>query len=126
MQRTSAINTHQRVALLVTLAASILVMLLHFPFDGYVTKFETTLPSFTACPRGDLQSMRALGAEAFNNALAACQPKSVITELLITDWHSNGAPIFWFASLLHALATILSVLLIGLAWFFSARSGERR
>ncbi|MDF4205194.1 hypothetical protein P2W50_01120 [Pseudomonas protegens] len=121
MQKESVINKHQRIALLLTLAMTILVLLLHFPFDGYVTEITSTVPSFTRCPKADLQTMRAMGAEEFNNALAACQEKVFVTELPISDWRSNGAPIYWFASPIHALATALSILLIGLAWFFSVR-----
>ncbi|MCK9814605.1 hypothetical protein M1B35_10830 [Pseudomonas sp. MAFF 302046] len=128
MQKDSAIwniNAHQRFALLATLAMSILVLLLHFPFDGYVTEYSYTSPSLTVCPRGDLlQKMRELGAEEFNKAMVACQDKDVPVELPMSDWRSNGAPVYWFSSPIHAIATIISILVIGLAWFFSARSKQ--
>jgi len=121
MQKDSVINKNQRIAMLLTLAMTILVLLLHFPFDGYVTEVTSAVPSFTKCPKADLQTMRTMGVEEFNNALAACEEKVFITKLPISDWSSIGAPAYWFTSPIHALATTLSILLIGLAWFFSVR-----
>lgn len=107
---------------LTTLTMSILVLLLHFPFDGYVSEYSYEVPSFTACPQGDLkQRLRELGAEKFNKAIQACQDEYVTKELPISDWRSNGAPIDWFASPTHALASILAIWVIGLVWYLSAR-----
>ncbi|KPY25678.1 hypothetical protein [Pseudomonas coronafaciens] len=52
-----AYNPHQRTALLVTLALSLLVLLLHFPFDGYVTESSSIIPSFIGCPKGDPKAL---------------------------------------------------------------------
>lgn len=115
-------NLQQRLALLTTLALSILVLLLHFPFDGYVTESSYTVPSLTACLKGDPKALlRELGAEQFNTAISACQDKYVTKELPFTDWRSNGAAIYWLTSPTHALTTILCILLLGLSWFFSVR-----
>lgn len=116
-------STHRCVALLATLALSILVLLLHFPFDGYVTESSYTVPSFTACPKGDPEALlRQLGAELFNTAISACQDKYVTNELPFTDWRSNGAAIYWLASPTHALTAFLCILVFGLSWFFSVRA----
>ncbi|MBH3370910.1 hypothetical protein I5R92_26825 [Pseudomonas carnis] len=124
MQKDSAIrkiNAH-RLVLLATLTVLILILLLHFPFDGYANEYSYSVPSLTACPKGDLiQKMRELGAEEFNKAVLACQDDFVTKELPISDWRSNGAPIYWFASPVHALVTALAILTIGLVWFFSVR-----
>lgn len=115
-------NSQQRVALLAALAFSLLILLLHFPFDGYVTESSYTVPSLTTCPKGDPKALlRELGAEQFNKALSACQDKFVTNELPFTEWRSNGATIYWLAFPIHALTTILSILVIGLSWFFSVR-----
>lgn len=68
--------------------------------------------------------MRELGAEEFNKALVACQDKDMTVDLPMSDWRSNGAPVYWFSSPIHALVTIISILIIGLARFFSARSKQ--
>ncbi|MGU9817584.1 hypothetical protein ACU684_19565 [Pseudomonas sp. LF135] len=124
MQKDSAIwktNAH-RLVLLATLTMLILVLLLHFPFEGYVSEYSYSVPPLTACPKGDLvQKMRELGAEEFNKAIQACQPDFVTKELPISDWRSNGAPIYWFASPVHTFVTVLAILIIGLACFFSIR-----
>lgn len=71
------VSSAQRISLLTTLALSILILLLHFPFDGYATQHSYTVPSFTACPKGDLKErLRELGAEEFNKTLTACQGRS--------------------------------------------------
>lgn|GEM_PF-2707350 len=112
-------NSQPRVALLATMAFSILILLLHFPFDGYVTESSYTVPSFTACPKGDPKTLlRELGAEQFNKAISACQDKIVTNELPFTEWRSTGAAVYWLASPIHALATIFAILVIGLSWFF--------
>ncbi|MGX5797707.1 hypothetical protein ACWHY4_28815 [Pseudomonas sp. E2-15] len=124
MQKGSAIQKAniKRQVLLATLTMSLLVLLLHFPFDGYVAEYSYSVPSLTACPKGDLmQKMRELGAEEFNKAIQDCQPDFVTKELPISDWRSVGAPIYWFASPIHALVTVLAILIIGLACFFSFR-----
>lgn len=119
-------NSQPRVALLATMAFSILILLLHFPFDGYVTKSSYTVPSLTACPKGDPKTLlRELGARQFNKALVACQDKYVTNELPFTEWRSTGAAIYWLASPVHALATILAILVIGLSWFITARPRHR-
>ncbi len=111
-----------RWVVLTTFTLSILVLLLHFPFDGYVSEYSYTVPSFTACPQGDLkQRLRELGAEEFNKAIQACSDDYVTKEFPISDWRSNGAPIYWFASPIHALASILAIWVIGLVWYFSVR-----
>jgi len=124
MQKDSAIwkTNVYRLVLLATLTMLILVLLLHFPFDGYVSDYSYSIPSLTACPKGDLtEKMRELGAEEFNKAIQACQDAFVTKELPISDWRSNGAPIYWFASPVHAFVTVLAILIIGLACFFSIR-----
>lgn len=119
------VNSQQRAALLATLALSILVLLLHFPFDGYVSEYSYTVPSLTACPKGDpTESLRKLGAEAFNKVISACQDEYVTKELPLTEWRSSGAAIYWLAFPMHALAVVISILIIGLACFFSARQSR--
>lgn len=118
---TGKTNVH-RLILLATLTMLIVVLLLHFPFDGYVSEYSYSVPSLTACPKGDLmQKMRELGADEFNKAIRACQDAFVTKVLPISDWRSNGAPIYWFASPVHAFVTVLAILIIGLACFFSIR-----
>jgi hypothetical protein len=115
-------NPQRRAALLATLALSILILLLHFPFDGYVTESNYTVPSFTVCPKGDPKALlRELGAEQFNTAISSCQDRYVTNELPFNDWRSNGAAIYWLASPTHALAAFLCTLVLGLSWFFSIR-----
>ena len=112
----------QRAVLLGTLTMSLLVLLLHFPFDGYVAEYSYSVPPLTTCPKGDLmQKMRELGAEEFNKAIQACQPDFVTKELPFSEWRSNGSPIHWFASPIHALVTVLAILITGLACFVSVR-----
>ncbi|RMU83434.1 hypothetical protein ALP22_200170 [Pseudomonas coronafaciens pv. porri] len=116
-----AYNPHQRTALLVTLALSLLVLLLHFPFDGYVTESSSIIPSFIGCPKGDPKALlRELGAEQFNAAISACQDKYVTNELSFTSWRSNGAAIYWLTSPTHALTAVLCIIVFGLSWFSSA------
>ncbi|MGV6953161.1 hypothetical protein [Pseudomonas chlororaphis] len=80
------INVYQRFGIFSTLAAMLLVVLLHFPFDGYDNEYSYTIPPLTPCPRGDLlTTMREIGAEKFNEALAACQDKYVIEERPFSD-----------------------------------------
>lgn len=68
-----------------------------------------------------MEKMRELGAERFCKAFQVCQNAFVAKELPISDWRSNGAPIYWFASPVHAFVTALAILIIGLACFFSIR-----
>lgn len=119
------ISSAQRIALLTTLALSILILLLHFPFDGYATQHSYTVPSFTACPKGDLKErLRELGAEEFNKTLTACQGTFVVAELPLSQWRSNGAAIYWLASPIHTLATVIFIITFGIASFFAMRSPQ--
>jgi hypothetical protein len=118
-----SVNSNQRIALLTTVALSILIILLHFPFDGYVTQHRYIVPSFTACPKGDLkEKLRELGAEEFNKALAECQGKFVISDLPPSEWQSKGAAIYWLASPIHTLLAVISIITFGSVWFFAMRS----
>ncbi len=119
------VSSNQRIALLATLALSALILLLHFPFDGYTTQHSYTVPSFTACPKGDLKErLRELGAEKFNNTLTACQGKFVVAELPLSEWRSNGAAIYWLASPIHTLVAVISIITFGIASFFAMRSPQ--
>jgi len=119
------VSSKQRTTLLATLALSTLILLLHFPFDGYATQHSYTVPSFTACPKGDLkEKLRELGAEEFNRTLIACQGKLVVTELPLSEWRSTGAAIYWLASPIHALVAVISVITFGIASFFAMRSPQ--
>ncbi|MHB2242071.1 hypothetical protein [Pseudomonas monsensis] len=120
------ISSNQRLALLATLALSTLILLLHFPFDGYVTQHSYTVPSFTACPKGDLKErLRELGSEEFNKALTACQEKLIIAELPLSGWRSNGAISDWLASPTHTLVAIISIITFGIACFFAMRPPQK-
>lgn len=113
---------NQRIALLVMLASSILILLLHFPFDGYVTRYSYTVPSFTACPKGDLKDrLRELGAAEFNKAVTACQDKFVVADLPFAEWRSNGAVSYWFASPVHTLVAFISIVIFGAVCFLAMR-----
>lgn len=119
------VSSNQRIALLATLASSTLILLLHFPFDGYVTQHSYTVPSFTACPEGDLKErLRELGAEEFNKALTACQEKLVVAELPLSEWRSNGAVSYWLGSPIHTLVAVISIVVFGIACFFAMRSPQ--
>ncbi len=116
------VSSNQRIALLTTLVLSMLILLLHFPFDGYVTQHSYTVPSLTACPEGNLRErLRELGAEAFNKTLTACQGRSVIAELPLSGWRSNGAATYWLASPTHALVAVISIVTFGIARFLAMR-----
>ena len=120
------ISTNQRVTLLATLALSTLILLLHFPFEGYVTQHSYTVPSFTACPKGDLKErLRELGAEEFNKAITVCQEKFIIAELPLSGWRSNGAISDWFASPIHTLVAFISINTFGIACFFAMTPQQR-
>ena len=120
------VNSNQRLSLLATLALSVLILLLHFPFDGYVTQQSYTVPSFTACPNGDLKErLRELGAEEFNKALTACQEQLVIVELPLSGWRSNGAITDWLASPIHTLVVIISIITLGVACFSAMRPPKK-
>lgn len=117
------INFAQRAGAFVAFAMALAVVFLHYPFEGYKRTYNYTVPSFMPCPKGDMkQLMRDMGAQEFNERIAACQDKFEVKDLPFSDWQSNGALIAWLAFPLRAIYGVFSILLVFAAWFFLMRS----
>jgi len=111
----------QRFGLFAAFTAVLSVLVLHFPFDGYVTEYTYTTPSFTKCPAANLETMRDMGAEKFNAAIKDCQDTFVTKQIPFSEWRSNGALIYWFATPFHAILAIIFIGLVGGVWLWAAR-----
>jgi hypothetical protein len=99
-----------------------MVLLLHFPFEGYVTEVTYTVPAIgVRCP-GGIEAMREMGAEAYNSAITACSDKTYTKELPPEDWRSSGAIIYWFASPLHSFISIMCIFAVGVIWGWAVKS----
>lgn len=120
-----ALNPTQRLGLFVALAAALLTVALHFPFDGYVTERHYSIPSSKRCPNANLETLNAMGAEAFNAAMSACQERAVSDDLPVNEWQSRGAAVSWLVSPIHAVVSLLLIAILALAWVWAARPLSR-
>lgn len=107
--------------LFATFVAVLFVLLLHFPFDGYINEYSYTIPSFKKCPNANIETMREMGAEKFNAAIAGCQDVAVTKQLPFSEWRSNGALIYWFSTPPHAIWVVIFIVVIGGLWQWAAR-----
>lgn len=115
-------NLNQRLGLFICSALAVMVLLFHFPFEGYVTEVTSTVPAIgIRCPNADIETMRKMGAVAFNDAMAACSDKTYTDELPFADWRSSGAITYWFASPLHALISVMCIFAVCGIWMWAVR-----
>lgn len=117
----SNLNALQRGGAFAVFLLTGLVLLLHFPFYGYVTQRSYFQEGVGSCPNG-VKALSEMGAEKFNEALALCQGRLVTDDLGIMPWHSTGALIDWFGYPLNSLICIVFITIAGFVWGWMFRS----
>lgn len=119
-------NSVQRIGLFVSLALAALVLMLHYPFEGYYFEsFVTTYYGQGPCPGlEDLKKATSETLAQVNEAAVKCNDAGEMQTIPFSDWRSNAPIIEWFGSVAHAISAIVFVLLLGLMWLWLFRTSD--
>lgn len=91
-------NNIQRAGAFVTVTLVVAIVVLHAPWEGYITT-------------------------SYSQGLGLSIPAS-FTELSFLDWRSTAPVVFWFGPVLHVLVALLCVGLLSAAWHYLFRSSQ--
>lgn len=102
------VNKIQKTGVFVSVLLVVIVLLLHSPWDGYVTSYDVQVLNEIPLPDG-----RALvgGGTHFDHTEA----------LSIFDWRTAQPIIEWFGSIVHFDVAIIFICSVGLLWVWLFR-----
>lgn len=122
-------NPVQRQGFFGSLAIASLVVLLHFPFEGYeIEHYVTTRYGFGPCaPDVSLEQVMKMTSEETNQRFEANKRCSNDGEFQIrpfAEWKSKAPIIAWFGSVVHAITALVFSLSLGGMWLWVFRSHD--
>ena len=120
-------NSVQRSGFFVSLALAVVVLLLHFPFEGYAVNQWVVIRHGTGeCPRtGGIEELKASTNEQIRQRIEEdrlCRDESEEQLRPFNEWRSYSPVIPWFGSVLHTLIALCFVIGLGLIWLWIFRS----
>lgn len=119
-------NAAQRQGYFGTLAIAILVLFLHFPFEGYVTEhYVVTRIGVGPCPNPGLEEIKQMSREQSRqhwDDMLKCSSAEEEQFLPFTEWRSKSPISSWFSSAVHVIAAFVFVLFLGGIWLWIFRS----
>ncbi len=122
-------NPVQRQGFFGSLAIAALVLLLHFPFEGYdIEHYVTTRYGFGPCaPQVSVEQINKMTSEETNQHFEAnksCSDDGELRILPLVEWKSKAPVIAWFGSLVHAIAALAFSLSLGGIWLWVFRTHD--
>ncbi len=118
-------NTIQRSGFFGLLAAIAVVVLLHFPFEGYTVYQLETNPNKHLCPsKEELEKFNKTVPDTDLHARLEFLKHCYEAEEKLrpfSEWRSDKPIIPWFASTLHTAITVALLLGLGLFWLWVFR-----
>ena len=121
-------NSIQRKGYFTTLTVFCLILLLHFPFEGYeIDQYVITRYGHGNCPRPSLDEAKKMTIEQLNkygDDIKRCNNDVENQIRPFSDWRSNAPIIQWFGNVLHALIAAFFTYLIGGLWIWIFRSRD--
>ena len=119
-------NSVQRSGFFVSLALAVVVLLLHFPFEGYVVNQWVVIRHGTGeCPRTSREELKISTNEQIRKQIEEyrlCTDESQEQLRPFNEWRSYSPVIPWFGSVLHTLIALCFVIGLGLTWLWIFRS----
>jgi hypothetical protein len=120
-------NPVQRQGFFGSLAIAALVLLLHFPFEGYdMEHYAITRYGSGPCPaKVGLEQIKKMTSEEMNQFFDAnrrCSDETELQLLPLVEWKSKAPIVAWFGSLVHAIAAIVFSLSLGGVWLWVFRT----
>lgn len=130
--RLSNQNNTQKLGLFGFVALALLFLFLHFPFGGYTTEFRPSIDTrqFVVSPECKVfkwgEDFKGSTDEAFKMTQQCGDEWNAqlfrTIELPFSQWTSNEPVIKWFGNIIHLLASISLVLLLGTLWIWTFKS----
>ena len=121
-------NTVQRRGFFSSLAIASLVLLLHFPFEGYdIDHYVTTRYGFGPCPNPSADDAMKMTSEQFDQYmkdLRRCSDDGETQIRPLTEWNSKAPIIDWFGSVIHATTALVFALSLGGIWLWVFRTHD--
>ena len=119
-------NSVQRSGFFVSLALAVVVLLLHFPFEGYAVNQWVVIRHGTGeCPRTSREELKISTNEQIRKQIEEyrlCTDESQEQLRPFNEWRSYSPVIPWFGSVLHTLIALCFVIGLGLTWLWIFRS----
>jgi hypothetical protein len=126
-------NPIQQKGFFVSLAIAALVLLLHFPFDGYdYEHYVITRYSIGPCNRppdvsvGQIKEMSYEELRQRQEAIKGCFNEGEFQTLPFFDWKSKAPIIAWFGSVVHVIAAFVFSLSLAGIWLWVFRDIRQR
>lgn len=123
-------NGTQRVGFFSSLAIAALIILFHFPFEGYdiehrvVTRYASSNCHIATLDELNKMTEAKLQEEARKQSL--CSEESEMHLRPFSEWRSQAPIVEWFGSLAHAIAALCFVLVLGATWLWVFRTNDGR
>jgi len=117
-------NPTQKIGFFLAIAFSLLVIFLHFPFNGYKKEhYVTTYYGSENCPKSSTVGQTSTIDEInqYFDALKKCQSRGELRLLPFSKWQSKSAIIDWFSSPIHTIITLVFILAAGGFWLWVFR-----
>lgn len=122
-------NHIQRRGFFGSLAIASLILLLHFPFEGYdIEHYVTTNYGYGPCPpyRSVEYVMKMTLEQMEQDAKDAkrCSNHGEMQIRPFVEWKSTSPIIEWFGSLVHAIVVLVFILSLGAIWLWVFRTHD--
>lgn len=119
-------NPVQRRGFFSSLAIASLVLLLHFPFDGYdIEHYVTTRYGFGPCPSAEgAMNMTSEQLDQYMKDLRRCSDDGETQIRPFNEWRSKAPIIDWFGSVTHAATALVFALSLGGIWLWVFRTHD--
>lgn len=118
-------NPVQRRGFFFSLAIASLILLLHFPFEGYdFEHYVTTRYGVGTCPIGADVAMKMPPEQLdqYMKDLRRCSDDGETQIRPFTEWKSKAPIIDWFGSVVHATTALIFALSLGGIWLWVFRT----
>lgn len=115
----SRLNVIQRSGFFASLAAIAVVLLLHFPFEGYTAYRWETNPNRHLCPSEEEFKKPVRDADYYERLKYCYEAEEKLRPF--SEWRSDKPIIPWFGSTLHTAVTVALLLVLGLFWLWVFR-----
>lgn len=121
-------NSVQRRGFFGALAITFLILLLHFPFEGYDNEdLVTTHRGYGTCPSLGADGLRTMTAEQFRQYgedMKRCSDSMELQDKPLSEWRSKAPIVEWFGSLVHSLIALIFTISIGGLWLWVFRTHD--
>lgn len=128
-------NAIQKIGFIAASLLAILIIFLHNPLDGYESIADNSLTALENTLKCDDALYEKLNQDQLrekfsDEELATRNHRNVIEceapPLPLSEWRSTSPMISWLGSVVHTVATILLVLIMGIIWIWVFKTSENR